>query len=333
MITPIVSNFLYKNRMWKKSAGKVAYDGSEAVVFNKIHKANEISIPRLGGVIIWLSAFIAISFLWILSYFFPQTAYGQFDLINRGQTWIPLVVLVIGGLVGAFDDILEIRHSTGGLSLKKRLALVALLGLAVGWWFYTKLDVVTVNVGDIQVYLGPLIILFVVILFAATYAGGIIDGIDGLAGGIFTIIFASYAAIAYTQDQYVLAAFCGALVGGTLSFLWFNIPPARFYMSETGSMPLTLCLVVVALLTDSIAGTEGSGVLALPFIAFLLYITVASVIIQLLTKKFFGRKVFHSAPLHHHFEALEWPRYKVTMRYWILGAACAITGIIVALSF
>ncbi len=104
-------------------------------------------------------------------------------------------------------------------------------------------------------------------------------------------------------------------------------------MSETGSMPLTLCLVVVALLTDSIAGTEGSGVLALPFIAFLLYITVASVIIQLLTKKFFGRKVFHSAPLHHHFEALEWPRYKVTMRYWILGAACAITGIIVALSF
>jgi len=161
------------------------------------------------------------------------------------------------------------------------------------------------------------------------YAGGVIDGIDGLAGGIFAIIFGAYACIAFFQFQYDIAALCASIASGLLAFLWFNIPPARFYLSETGTMGLTLCLVVVAFLTDSLGG--GRGVLVLPIIALPLIATVASNVLQLIAKKVFKRKFFRVAPLHHHFEALGWPSYKVTMRYWRVGIIAAIMGMIVAL--
>jgi len=114
-----------------------------------------------------------------------------------------------------------------------------------------------------------------------------------------------------------------------LAFLWFNIPPARFYMSETGSMALTLALSVVVFMT----GTHGNGygILVLPIVAAPLFVTTFSVIIQMLSKKLRnGKKVFLVAPLHHHYEAKGWPSYKVTMRYWILTIIFAIIGVIVA---
>jgi phospho-N-acetylmuramoyl-pentapeptide-transferase len=111
--------------------------------------------------------------------------------------------------------------------------------------------------------------------------------------------------------------------------LWVNIPPARFYMSETGSMALTITLTVVAFMTDKLGG--GYGILVLPLIALPLVFTSLSNIIQVVSKKVRGKKVFLIAPLHHHFEALGWPAYKVTMRYWVVGVICAMLGLIVAL--
>ena len=164
----------------------------------------------------------------------------------------------------------------------------------------------------------------------ALYASGIIDGIDGLSGGVFAAIFAAYGAIAFYQQQIDLAAYCAMIVGAILAFLWFNIPPARFYMSETGTMGLTLTLAVVAFMTDSLGG--GVGVLVLPIIALPLVVTVLSVIVQVLSKKFRGgKKVFLVSPLHNHFQALGWPSYKVTMRYWVISMVFAILGVIVAL--
>jgi phospho-N-acetylmuramoyl-pentapeptide-transferase len=171
---------------------------------------------------------------------------------------------------------------------------------------------------------GILFILFFVVVTLGTYSGGVIDGIDGLAGGVFGIIFGAYGLIAFLQNQIDLATFCFVLVGGLLAFLWFNIPPARFYMSETGTMALTITLVVVAFLTKQ--------VLILPIIAFPLVISSGSSIIQLLSKRFrHGKRVFLVAPLHNHFQALGWPAYKVTMRYWVLGIIFASIGIIIAL--
>jgi phospho-N-acetylmuramoyl-pentapeptide-transferase len=152
----------------------------------------------------------------------------------------------------------------------------------------------------------------------------VIDGLDGLSGGVFSIIFGSYGIIAFLQNQIDLAAFCFVLVGALLAFLWFNIPPARFFMSETGIMALTMTLVVVAFLTGQ--------VLILPIIAFPLVISSASSSIQLLSKRFRnGKKVFLVAPLHHHFQALGWPATKVVMRYWVFGSICASLGVIIAL--
>ena len=162
------------------------------------------------------------------------------------------------------------------------------------------------------------------------YASGVIDGIDGLAGGVFAAIFAAYAGIAFFQNQIDLAAFSATITGATLAFLWFNIPPARFYMSETGTMALTLALVTIAFMTDSLG--DGHGLLSLGFVAFPLVATVLSNIIQIASRKLRkGKKVFRIAPLHHHFEAIGWPSYKVTMRYWVLSVMFAITGVAFAL--
>jgi phospho-N-acetylmuramoyl-pentapeptide-transferase len=123
---------------------------------------------------------------------------------------------------------------------------------------------------------------------------------------------------------------CAVIVGGLLAFIWFNIPPARFYMSDTGTMALTLAIPVIAFMTDELG--EGIGVAVLPVIGALLAATVASDILQMFWKKILGRKLFRIAPLHHHFEALGWPPEKVVMRYWVLSVVFAFLGVILALT-
>lgn len=335
LLTPALTALLYSKKMWKKAAGKIAPDGRDTPIFNELHKLKEVGTPKVGGAIIWISASVVIIILWLLSHIFPTNITSKLDFLSRNQTWIPFSTLLLGAFVGLIDDILDIRGSkdniAGGLSFKKRVVAVAGIALLCGLWFYLKLDVAGIGLPfGHSIYLGPAFVLVFVFVTVGIYSGGVIDGIDGLAGGIFATIFASYAGIAFYQNQVNLAAFCAVIVGSVLAFLWFNIPPARFYMSETGSMALTVTLAVVAFMTDLRGG--GYGVIVLPIIALPLVVTSLSVIIQLLSKKLRGgEKVFLVAPLHHHFEAMGWPAYKVTMRYWIIGVVCAILGLIVAL--
>jgi phospho-N-acetylmuramoyl-pentapeptide-transferase len=334
LITPPLTDFLYKNEMWKKKAGKKDMDGNDTPIFNELHKNKEVGTPRMGGIVIWGSTSIVILTLWLISFFFPTESTTKLDLLSRTQTWVPLATLIIGAIIGLIDDYLEIigskNHVAGGLSLKMRLLTVGIISFLVGFWFYEKLDVVGIGLpNEGLLYLGVLIVPFFMLLSIALYSGGIIDGLDGLSGGIFATIFAAYGGIAFYQQQINLASFCFVLVGAILAFLWFNIPPARYYMTETGSMALTVTLAVIAFMTDSIAG--GYGILVLPIIALPLFATSFSNIIQILSKKFRKKKVFLVAPLHHHFEALGWPAYKVTMRYWILGVMFAMLGLVFAL--
>lgn len=337
LITPILTHYLYKYQMWKKKAGKVALGGGETPIFNELHKVREVGTPRMGGIVIWASVWITIAGFWIVSRIFPLDITAKFDFLSRSQTFIPLGTLLFGAFVGLYDDYLEVKgsrdYAAGGLSLKKRLIVVGAIGLACAWWFYDKLDISAINLPfDYSLQLGIFFIPVFVFIIISLYSGGVIDGIDGLAGGVFASMFAAYGGIAFYQGQIDLAAFCAVVVGSILAFLWFNIPPARFYMSETGSMSLTITLGIVAFMTDSVSKIGGYGVLVLPVIALPLVVTSASVVIQILSKKFRnGKKVFKVAPLHHHFEAIGWPAYKVTMRYWIITTIFAALGMVLAL--
>ena len=200
------------------------------------------------------------------------------------------------------------------------------------YWGYSKFRPPLFLVGipfSTPLEIGWLIVPLFIAVALFIYASGVIDGIDGLAGGVFAIIFGAYAGIAFFQNQIDLAALSATITGGILAFLWFNIPPARFYMSETGTMGLTLALATIAFMTDSLG--DGHGLLALGIIALPLVATVLSNILQVLSKKFRKKKIFKVAPLHHHFEALGWPSYKVTMRYWVITAVLALVGVTFAL--
>lgn len=334
-ITPYVANFLYKHEMWKKKAGKLDVSGNATPIYDKLYAKRDVGTPRMGGVIVWSSVFFVLSAIWLLAHFTSLEAFDKLDFLSRNQTWIPLAALVIAAMIGLLDDWFEIRGSrnigSGGLSAKKRLALVGLIGAFVASWFYIKLGVESINLpiyGPLEIswLLIPIFILTVIVI----YSGGVIDGLDGLSGGVFAIMFSAYALIAFFLGQINLAAFCASVVGGVLAFLWFNIPPARFYLSETGSMALTVVLAIVAFMTDVLGG--GIGLFVLPIIAFPLIATAGSSFIQIMSKKLFnGKKIFLAAPLHHHLEAIGWSPYKVVMRYWILSVVFAGVGILFAL--
>jgi len=328
-----IARLLYKREMWKKKAKEVAFDGSATPIFNKMHAEREVNVPRMGGTVIWGSIALTTILIALVDWLTNFTFLDKLDFLSRDQTWIPLVALIIGALVGLVDDYLEVRgngsYKVGGLPLRKRLLVVGFVSLLAALWFYFKLDVTGVAIPFVGVLqLGVVFIPFFVLVALAVYSGGIIDGLDGLASGIFASIFAAYAGIAFHQNQINLAAFCAVVVGAILAFLWFNIPPARFYMSETGSMALTLALTMVAFMTDTLG--DGYGVSVLLIIGLPLFVTSASVIIQVLSKRYRHKKVFLVAPLHHHFEAIGWPPYKVTMRYWVISIVFAIIGMIIA---
>jgi phospho-N-acetylmuramoyl-pentapeptide-transferase len=284
----------------------------------------------MGGIVIWASSLLTIFAIALLAPFFPVMGSARFNFLSRSQTWIPLAALITGALFGLANDILDCREGSKGIALRTRLAVIAILSAGIGWWFYVKVGVVGISIPFVGVWLiGPLLIPAFVFLTMCIYASGIIDGIDGLSGGVFSAIFTAYTIIAFQQSQYDLAAFCAMIVGSILAFLWYNIPPARFYMTETGTMALTLVLAVIACMTDAMGG--GVGISALVIIGFPLVVTVLSVIVQLLYKKIYGKKLLRIAPLHHHFEAIGWPSYKVTMRYWVISYMCAMAGVVFAL--
>jgi len=236
----------------------------------------------------------------------------------------------LGSLIGLWDDLIQIygagKFARDDKSWRKWKAfLVAFVSLLIGVWFFYKLGMTSIHIpfGG-EIYLGILIIPFFIVVALATFSGGVIDGLDGLSGGVLASIFAAYSAIAFANNQIDLATFSGVITGVILAFLWFNIPPARFYMGETGIMGLTVTLATLAFLTDS--------VFILPIVALPLVITSLSVILQILSKKLRqGKRLFKLAPIHHHFEAIGWSSYKITMRFWILSVVFAIIGIILAI--
>jgi phospho-N-acetylmuramoyl-pentapeptide-transferase len=248
--------------------------------------------------------------------------------LDRQQTWLPLAALIGGAAVGLIDDIINVRGKGGGVAGLRapiKFAMIAAVAGVSAWFFYYKLGYSTVHVpvgGDVAVGLW-LIPLFMLVVISTGNAVNISDGQDGLAGGLLASAYGAFGVIAALQGNFGIAAFCMTVLGALLAYLWFNIPPARFFMGDVGSFALGTALGVVAMLTDTL--------FLLPLICLVFVAEAGSSLIQILSKKTLHRKIFIAAPLHHHLEALEWPRTKVTMRFWVIGQVCGVVGIILAL--
>lgn len=331
-ITPFLTKIFYKYKLWKKVSRK-ENNVPMSQNFQKIHnEQEETRTPRVGGIVIWGSVILTMAVIFILFVLFPGELTSKLEFVSRNQTFLPLFAIFIGAIIGLFEDFLEIKSSDSkffhGLSSKKIILIVAILGLLMGSWYYFKLGADSINIPIIhqQIHFGWLFIPFFILVTLGTFSSRVIDGVDGLSGGVLAIIFASFTIISYIQNQIDLSAFCATITGALLAFLWFNTPPARFYMGETGMLALTLSLTTVAFLTGQ--------VLLLLVIGFPLVATSLSSFIQIWSKKIWGPekgKIFKIAPLHHHFEAIGWSRPKITMRYWIITIICGATGIIMAM--
>lgn len=321
-LAPRFTKFLINHHVGKQIREN-AMTGEKSPIFSTLH-AKKAGTPTMGGILIWGSTLFVVVLSRIAS------AAGLFDrsLLNRKETWIPIFTLVAVGLLGALDDYLNIKGigKTKGLGVKFKLLWLTVFAGVGAYWFYSKLGFNSIAVpwvGDVTI--GWLYIpLFIFIILATANSVNFTDGLDGLASGLLILSFGAFGVIAYLHGLLILAAFCGVIVGALAAFLWFNVPPAIFYMGDTGALSLGATLGVIAMLTDQ--------VLILPLIGFIFVIETISIIIQLISKKLFKKKVFLSAPVHHHFEAKGWPESKVVMRFWILGGFATALGLILSLA-
>jgi phospho-N-acetylmuramoyl-pentapeptide-transferase len=313
LLTPIYTYLAYRFKFWKKQR-TTSTTGEVLKVFTQLHKEKfERNIPTMAGVI----TVAAVSIV---------TVGFNFD---RAQTWLPIAALLGGGAVGLLDDIINIRGNgsgVAGLRSSAKFLMITALGVGLGWYFSVKLgyDIIHVPfVGD-WVIGWWMIPLFAFAVVATGNAVNISDGLDGLAGGLSSIAFGAFGVIALLQGHFLLAGFCFTVLGALLAYLWFNIFPARFFMGDVGSFALGTSLGVVAMMTNS--------VFLLPLIGIVFVVEAGSSLVQIFSKKVFHRKVFISAPIHHHLEAIGWPETKVTMRFWVIAGVAAMGGILLAIA-
>ena len=312
-LTPIYTFLAYRYKFWKRQRTETT-TGEALTVFNKLH-ANKFkrNIPTMAGMVFVL----AIAIVTLI-----------FNL-DRQETWLPLAALAGGAIVGLIDDIINLRgggKGVAGLRSHIKFLMIAAIGVFLGWYFFDKLGATSVHIPFVGNWdLGWLIIpLFALVVVSAGNAVNISDGLDGLAGGLAAIAFGGFGIIALLQGTPLIAGFCFTVVGALLSYLWFNIYPARFFMGDVGSFALGTSLGVVAMLTNTL--------FLLPVIGIVFVIEAGSSLIQIFSKKVFKKKVFISAPIHHHLEATGWPETKITMRFWVIAAVSAFFGVMLAVA-
>ncbi|MCL1840046.1 phospho-N-acetylmuramoyl-pentapeptide-transferase [Candidatus Saccharibacteria bacterium] len=311
-LTPIYTYFAYKYKWWKKQK-TVAVTGEELKVMNKLHEHKiKRHFPTMAGIIFVIAVGVT-TFLcnW-----------------SREQTWLPLIAFVGGAMIGLIDDLINIfgHKSVAGLRAPVKFLMISVLAVGMGWWFAVRLGWTGVYlpfVGLINIGVIGMIILFAFAVVAMSNAVNISDGLDGLAGGLAMLAYGSFGVIALMQGQWGLAGFCLTVVGALLSYIWFNVYPARFMMGDVGSFALGAGLGVVAMMTNSF--------FLLPIIGVLFVVEAGSSLIQIVAKKVFHKKIFISAPIHHHLQAKGWEESKVVMRFWVIGGVLAFIGIFLAL--
>ncbi|MFC1663181.1 phospho-N-acetylmuramoyl-pentapeptide-transferase [Patescibacteria group bacterium] len=321
-LTPILTHWLYKYRLTKQI--RVS---DKTPVYSELHK-HKAGTPTMGGILIWGTTLLLALVFYYLSRISDLDIINRLNFLSRPQTLLPLGALIASALVGLVDDFWNVKRigpAGGGLRVRHRLIIYSIIAAVGAWWFYFKLDWTTIHVPfignfDIGIWYIPI---FLFIIVATSFSVNETDGLDGLAGGTLLTAFGAYGIIAIVQGRIDLAAFCAAIIGALLAFLWFNIPPARFIMGDTGAMSLGVTLGIVAMLTNEL--------FLLPIIGLVLVVVSLSVIIQIIGRRVFKKKIFLSAPLHHHLEAKGWSESKIVMRSWVISGVMTVIGLIIFL--
>ena len=311
-LTPIYTHFAYKYKFWKKQK-KLTADGKALPVMTKLHAHKfKRAFPTMAGIIgVITVAVVTYACNW-----------------NRGQTWLPFFGFLGGSAVGLIDDLINVfgdGHGAAGLRAPVKFFLITIVGLLLGWYFSVKLGWSSIHIPFIGEWILPWWIMMAVFAFAVvatSNAVNISDGLDGLAGGLCLIAYGAFGVIALFQGQWMLVGFCLTVVGWLLSYVWFNVPPARFMMGDVGSFALGAGLGVVAMMTNSL--------FLLPIIGGLFVVEAGSSLLQMIWKKVFKHKLFISAPIHHHLEAKGWGEAKIVMRFWVIAGVLAMIGVFVA---
>jgi phospho-N-acetylmuramoyl-pentapeptide-transferase len=327
VITALVLSFLFgpvliemlKSR--QKGGQPIRADGPET------HLLTKQGTPTMGGMLILLALTLA-TVLWA-------------DLGN-GFVWAALGVTLAFGTIGFLDDYMKVsKRNAKGLPGKLKLLGQVVVAAIATFWIMRHLpsDMVTALtvpfLKNVVINLGWMFIIFsIFVMVGASNAVNLTDGLDGLAivpvmiaAGVFALIaylsghavFANYLQIHHIKGAGELAVFCGALVGAALGFLWYNAPPAKVFMGDTGSLALGGALGTISVITKH--------ELVLAIVGGLFVLETVSVIVQVVSFKLTGRRVFAMAPLHHHFEKKGWAESTIVIRFWIIAMILALAGL------
>ncbi len=327
MITAMVISFIIgpvliemlRNR--QKEGQPIRDDGPES------HLLTKKGTPTMGGLLILLSA-ISATLLWA-------------DLANL-FIWAVVGVMVGYGFIGFMDDYLKVsKKNARGLAGKLKLLLqVSIAGVAAFWISSHLPEGLNAHLAfpffkDLLLSLGWFFVVFsVFVVVGSSNSVNLTDGLDGLAivpvmiaCGVFALIaylvgnaiFANHLQLHYVPGSGELAVICGALIGGGLGFLWYNAPPAKVFMGDTGSLALGGALGTIAVITKH--------ELVLAIVGGLFVLETVSVIVQVVSFKLTGKRVFRMAPLHHHFEQKGWAEPTIVIRFWIIASILALAGL------
>ena len=318
ILGPILIEWLKKHQ---QGGQPIRDDGPESHILTKA------GTPTMGGFLI-LIALILSTALWA-------------DLHN-GYIWAALGVTIGYGIIGFIDDYLKVtKRNHKGLSGKLKLSLQIIIALAAALWIMKLTrDPLSTSLAipffkDVLLDLGWFFIPFAAfVMVGASNAVNLTDGLDGLAIGpvliaaaVFGIItyltgntvFSNYLQVHYVPGAGELSIFLGALMGASLGFLWYNAPPAMVFMGDTGSLSLGGALGTVSVITKH--------ELVLALVGGLFVLETVSVIVQVISYKLTGKRVFQMAPLHHHFEKKGWAEPTIVIRFWIIATILALAGL------
>ncbi|MEX0616539.1 MAG: phospho-N-acetylmuramoyl-pentapeptide-transferase [Candidatus Woykebacteria bacterium] len=319
-------NLLYRLKFQRQREQQKDIFGVITSIVNRLH-GWKVGTPNAGGVLIIIVSIV-------LSAVFYKLVPG-YDIRTKlhGVNWAAVslyLTLILFGALGLYDDLRKFYgfglEGVWGLRLRYKFILQWAFALFIGWILYSKLGFSSIHVPvvDSDLNLGAWYILFSAFVIVATSnAVNITDGLDGLATGLTIITLSAFWVLASFSGQLDTVLFIAVMMGSLLAFLYFNIFPARVWLGDTGALALGAMIAVIALVLNAS--------LVLPFIGLVFLVETLSSLLQWLSKAIRGgKKIFLSAPVHHHFEAKGWDETKVTMRFWLAGAVSAFIGLFLA---
>ena len=325
LIIPFI-NFLYKLKFQRRNQQTKDAFNKPTPIFDKYNQ-RKAGIPIGGGILIVLNSILLFSFFIFLFVLFNRSINTSYPSIIT-EVKIILFAFVGYALLGVYDDLNKIffwkQKSFLGIRLRHKLLVEIILAVIVSWWLYSELKIDIINIPFIGLIKSPFLYIpfatFVIVAFAN--AVNVTDGLDGLAGGVMMIALAGFWAIARSFLDVPTSIFIAVWLGGLLAFLYFNIFQARIMLGDTGSLSFGAAYAVIGL----ILGKS----FALPIIGGVFVIEILSSLIQLLSKKYRGKKAFSVAPFHLWLQYKGWEEPKIVMRLWLISIIFTIFGLMLA---